>query len=332
MTGHRHNDFIRVSGREYPVRDRMRIGRSTYLVLDSLGNASRERLMAFDPDAGFDGQLRLILVLPHSRAASQHVSALRRLPPSPHSLPAVVNYRKERDRILLVLTWIHGPTLDGYLSDVRRERRPRPSVFEAFRLFRGLAHGLSQLHQRCQLYHGDIKPANLILARNPGRLVPIDFGSAWVAERTTARDAGDGISVVYSSPELQARSPSADFRADQFSATVVLYELLTMQLPYRLGGKAGLPEFADSMRGKLIPPSRLRTDRGHVPKYIWDGIDQIVATGLEFAPQDRHSSPSEWRNQVDSVLADLNGRSRLGPFNARLTELVGWFADRFRST
>ena len=46
-------------------------------------------------------------------------------------------------------------------------------------------------HQR-RILHGDIKPENLILAREPNRLVMIDFGTAWTTERTTRRDQGGG--------------------------------------------------------------------------------------------------------------------------------------------
>lgn len=328
----RGDNSIRVFGHDYPICDRLRIGPSTYLILDQLGNAGRQRLMAFDPDAGFDGELRTILVLPRSRAGRQHGSVFRRLPPKPVYLPAVIAHKVQHDRIVLVLEWIHGTALDKQLADIRRGHTPAFSVYLAFRYFSGLAHGLSQLHQRCQIHHGDIKPANLILARDPGRLVPIDFGSAWLSERTANRDEGDGVSPVYSAPELQTQKRLVDFRADQFSASVVLYEMLTMELPYGLGGKAGLPQYIQQTRGKLIPPSIKSPDWGNIPKYIWNGIDRIVETGLQFDADDRFASPSEWRDGIDSVLADLKGRSHLGPINKRMTAVVGWLFDRFSTS
>lgn len=298
-------------------------------MLRRFGNAGRQRLMAFEPHAGINGALRSILVLPKNQSARQHVSVLRRLPPSPDNLPTIVTRQFQRDRILLVVDWINGPTLYDHLRDIRRHDRKRPGAYQAFRLFRGLAHGLSQLHQRCQIRHGDIKPENLILARDRGRLIPIDFGSAWTAERTTTRDHGDGISPAYSAPELQMQEGLVDFRADQFSASVAFYELLTLKLPYQLGGKAGLPQFIKRTRGKLIPPSRVSPDRGKIPKYIWDGIDHVATTGLSFDPNERFASPSIWRDAVDEVYSDLEGRSPLSPINRKMTGVIEWFADRF---
>lgn len=72
----------------------------------------------------------------------------------------------------------------------------------------------------------------------------VDFGSAWPIERTARRELGDGFHASYAAPELQGATGVIDGRADQFSASVVLYEMLTGQLPYQWGGKAGRPEFS----------------------------------------------------------------------------------------
>ena len=95
------------------------------------------------------------------------------------------------------------------------------------------------MHHKKNFVHGDIRPENLVLCREPNRLVLIDFGSAWPVEKTTARSLGDGVSEFYSAPEQLRDNRFADFRSDQFSASVVFYELLTLDLPYEgLGGKA----------------------------------------------------------------------------------------------
>ena len=95
---------VRVSGREMPVVDRMTIGRRTYLILQRMGGEGRERLMAFDPYAGPDGDLRAILILPRSKATQQHVRVLKRAAGG-DNLPTILEYHTERDRLLLVLKW-----------------------------------------------------------------------------------------------------------------------------------------------------------------------------------------------------------------------------------
>ncbi len=325
----RSPNTVRIGRREWPVLDRMSIGRAVYLILDDLGSAGRRRSMALDPHAGPDGDLRAILELPRSRSTEQHLRVLQRLSRDNFNLPTIHNYQAQRDRILVVLEWIRGPTLGTFLGKVRSDKKPRPSPVEAFRLVRGLAHGLSRLHRKRQIIHGDIKPANLILASNPSRLVMIDFGSAWLAERTTHRKEGDGRHAAYAPPELQTGRNFADFRADQFSASVILYELLTLDLPYdQLGGKAGRAEFIERMRSKLAPPSSLSPNRNDLPRSIWNGIDRITTTGLALDPNSRYATPAAWLADLNTVHADMHRKTQLGRTNSVMSKVLTWLNDR----
>ena len=193
------------------------------------------------------------------------------------------------------------------------------------------AHGLAQLHRRHAIVHGDIKPANLILARNPSRLVMIDFGSAWGIERTARRDAGDGLSRAYAAPELQSRTQIADFRSDQFSASAILYELLTLERPYdSLGGQAGRPEFAERMKDKLTLPSRLSPDLARLPGPFWTELDRAVRTGLSLDAESRYSTPGVWLDQLDRVVIAMQPGPGLTPLNARLTRVVSWLGEKLK--
>jgi serine/threonine protein kinase len=316
-------DSVRIGGRDWPVIDRLNIGRRPYLILEKTGSAHRSRFMAFDPYAGPGGDLRAILILPRSPAAEQHVRVLKRISANNINLPTILEYRTRQDELLVVLTWVRGMDLHEFLKRIRDGQKPRPSATEAFRLVRGLAHGLAQLHRRHAIVHGDLKPANLILASAPSRLVMIDFGSAWGAEWTTTKAEGDGISRAYAAPELQSPGKPVDFRSDQFSASVVLYELLTLERPYdRLGGQAGRPEMAGRMAGKLIPPSRLSPDRYGLPRDLWAAIDEVILTGLALQPDDRYPTCSVWLQEFDRVYTAMRPASALSPLNARLTRVV----------
>jgi serine/threonine protein kinase len=321
-------ETVRVAGREYPVCDRLSIGRRNYLILQRLATAPRQRLLAFDPYAGPGGELRSILILPKGAASRQHLQVLKTASANVN-LPTILDYRPQRDQWQLVLQWIHGPDLKSYLADLRHRDNARwPSASEAFRLFRGLAHGLSQLHRR-GIIHGDVHPGNLILTSNTTRVVPIDFGSAWQSERSLTRAEGDGLHPAYAAPEIQTAARFADFRSDQFSAAVVLYELLTLTLPYDgLGGKAGRPELAPTMAGKYVPPSQLSSDRKRLPRRIWQEIDRVTATGLAFNPDDRYPTPNAWLDEVERVFRGLQSQEPLSPLAEGVSRVVGWVVDR----
>jgi len=324
---------IRFGGREYPVLDRLRIGRRTYLLLDHISRGGRERYLAYDPSAGPGGDFRAVLILPRSSAAVRHARVLKRLSVNNENVPRIFDYQAQRDRLVMVLDWIRGVTLDDYLEKVKSGDRQPPSPYEALRLVRGLAHGLYHFHHSRQVNHGDIKPENLILTSQRPRLVTIDFGSAWFAQDTINRSPGDGFSPAYGAPELQDRRSFVDFRADQFSASVVLFELITLQLPYdHLGGKAGRREWIAIARDKLMPPSRLASDSKRLPRSLWEGIDRVVLTGLALDPEDRYPTPRAWLDELDQVYAQMRHESHLSSAEVWLTRAVAWVASRLRKT
>lgn len=116
------------------------------------------------------------------------------------------------------------------LEGIRAGTAPRFSVFETVKRMRPLAHALGFYHRETNLVHGDVKPANVIVTERPHHFVLIDFGSAWPVERTTRRERGDGETLPYAAPELLDSRRAADFRADIFSHSVMMYELLTNQI------------------------------------------------------------------------------------------------------
>jgi hypothetical protein len=95
--------------------------------------------------------------------------------------------------------------------------------------------------------------------------------------------------------------------SDQFVATLLLYEMLTLVIPYEgLGGKAGWSQHRDEMAGTLVPPSTLHKDFQFVTDAIRKGIDEIVFRGLSLSPTERFSSNIAWLQALDQVWAAIN--------------------------
>ena len=187
--------------------------------------------------------------------------------------------------------------LDGQSLKDRIARGPLP-LEEVITLGAQMADALDAAHAQ-GVVHRDIKPANLFVTRR-GALKVLDFGVAKLTQ--TGRQGSDldstrGVTdqlttlgttigtVSYMSPE-QARGQEIDRRSDLFSAGVVLYEMVTGQLPFQ--GATVATIFEGLLTKEPIPPSEARA--GIPPE-----IDHIVKKALEKDPETRYQGAAEMR-------------------------------------
>ena len=227
----------------------------------------------------------------------------------------------------MVLSWIEGIPLDVYFQNIREKRRPSVDPSQAVRLIHGMANGVAHLHRQMQIEHGDIQPANVIITSHPSRLVLIDFGSAWTTQTTMFRSEGDGHHRAYAAPELQRGVTPVSFYSDQFSVTVLLFELLTGILPYEgLGGRAGRDEHTEVTRDGFKMPSEVNRDLRRLPRSLRDGLDQLCRTGLSLNPSTRYQGHAEWLDALFAIMAQFRLAPELPPTVRWLSRVVEWFA------
>ncbi|MCX6591370.1 MAG: protein kinase [Acidobacteria bacterium] len=181
---------------------------------------------------------------------------------------------------------LKGPTLF-----LRLKEGPIPPD-EAETIARQLCSGLAEAH-RHQIIHGDLKPANLILAKNPDgslRTVITDFG---LAHGVSVRNTGGG-SPGYMAPEL-FRGSRTTVATDIYALGVILYELIS---GYRPQTRAAMLASTVSIDADHAPD---RTDRTAQPATIvpeklpplgsrWD---RILAKCLQGDPAQRYQSAQE---------------------------------------
>ena len=293
---------------ELQIGQNLTIRGRKYLVLEQLSHASRGRWRVRDPQPYPRGTLMTALVLEDSPDLHQLERSLRRLPRVANGIPHLISVGFHKGKRVLIISWQEGNSVEAYLKRVYAGTFDRPSVWESIRRMRSLAHSLKVLYCHCQLVHGDIKPGNLILPNIPGSISLIDYGSSWQAESTTSRLPGDGVLDFYAAPELLNRERAVDFRADQFSTGVILFELLTLTLPFGgIGGKAGREQDRTEMEGEYQPPSELLSRTERIPKSIMAEIDSLVGRTLKLDPKQRFETPQAFCDAMDSVWFRLSG-------------------------
>ena len=145
---------------------------------------------------------------------------------SPHIVKAARS-TGPRSRSYVATQWIEGSSLRQWMND-----NPNPSLGDVRAIADQLVRGLRVLHRQ-EMIHQDLRPENIMLDEN-GTAVIIDLGSVAVAGVEQATSGAMGAlpgTFQYTAPEYLS-GDRVSWRSDQFSLGVIIYELLTRELPY----------------------------------------------------------------------------------------------------
>ncbi len=157
-----------------------------------------------------------------------------------HNILQMLDFGQQGSLWFMVMEYIDGLTLKEHVKQQRTAGKRIPST-EIIHIINGIAAALDYAHDH-GLVHRDIKPANIMLRSEPHKTnrneipyTPIltDFGVARILEGIQHTGTGSAIGTPdYMSPE-QARGDPAGPRSDIYSLGVVIYEMVTGNLPFR---------------------------------------------------------------------------------------------------
>jgi len=192
----------------------------------------------------------------------------------------------------IAMEYIEGQSLRAMM----REPGGMPAE-KALDIARQICEALVYMHSQ-GVVHRDLKPEN-ILVTTDGKIKIMDFGIA--LDESARRLTWSGLSSTIGTPDYmapeQVSGRRGDVRTDIYSLGVILYEMLTGNLPY-----SG-PNVYNVMRAKTAedpqPPSAFKPD-------IDPHLEEIILHAIERSPRDRYSSAGQ-------MLEDLRDPSRVVP-------------------
>ena len=212
------------------------------------------------------------------------------------SIPTIYDYFYDdaRGRFYLVMKYISGGDLASRMRAAVGGRLDEKTVTD---WGMQVADVLDYLHSRPKpIIYRDLKPANLMIDGNSGRVMLIDFGIArWVTQQEK------GVTAVgtmgYAPPELF--SGRVQPASDVYSLGATMFHLLTGADPQ--DNPLLIFDFSKNPRPRQIAPS------------ISTEMEQILMRSVEYKPEDRYHSARELRNALVHHLEDLiHGRVSYG--------------------
>jgi eukaryotic-like serine/threonine-protein kinase len=169
----------------------------------------------------------------------------------------------------IVMEYIKGESLEAVLDREKSLDLPRALNY-AVQMLKGVEHA----HEN-QILHRDLRPANVLLSES-GVVKVADFGTSRLLEKSHATTVIG--SPPYMAPEqFQGRAVLA---SDIYSCGVILYQMLTGQLPYFSPNPAQIEKMV--AQGRCTPP-RLRNTQ--IPREISDIVMKAIAPDLAFRYQ-----------------------------------------------
>lgn len=188
----------------------------------------------------------------------------------------------------LVMEYIDGKELSKTTFS-----KSKNQIRKQINIIKQINSALKHIHRNGKV-HRDLKPSNIMLDKS-GKVVLIDFGIAKDLNSTTRLTRIGSIfgTPYYMSPEQASGSLNIDHRSDIFSAGIILYEMLTGNLPFYADNELKTMDLI-----KTFSPVLPKQQNPNIPEYI----EKIILKCLEKNPDHRYQN-------IDNINRDLESNS-----------------------
>lgn len=217
---------------------------------------------------------------------AQAVAALRHT-----NIVQIHDFGEQDDAYYMVMEFVEGQDLKRI---IKSEGKIRP-IRRALQIVDQVADALHYAHSR-GLIHRDIKPENIMINED-GLPILMDFGIAkLLTANTQLTQTGMGIGTpAYMAPEQAKALPEIGPTADIYSLSVVLYEMLTGQVPF--SADTPMAVMLKAINDPTPMPRQFSSD-------ISENLQQVLLKGTAKDPENRYSTARQFQKALADVMDD----------------------------
>lgn len=196
------------------------------------------------------------------------------------------DFGEDHGQNYIVMEYVDGKTLKQLIK-----KRGHLTITEVIDIMYQITDGMSHAHDS-YIIHRDIKPQNIMILEN-GMVKITDFGIAMALNSSQLTQTNSVMGSVHYLPPEQANGKTATIRSDIYSMGILMYELLTGEIPYK-----GENPVEIALKHIKEPLPSIREKIPSIPQ----SIENIIQKATSKNPKNRYEDAREMNNDLKTAL------------------------------